>query len=62
MKKFFGTGVALVTPFNKKNEIDFQALGKIIDFDIYEILRDFQTSSKAKNIKLTLKGININKI
>ena len=35
---------------------------KIIDFDIYEILRDFQTSSKAKNIKLTLKGININKI
>ena len=35
---------------------------KIIDFDIYEILRDFQISSKAKNIKLTLKGITINKI
>jgi SulP family sulfate permease len=35
---------------------------KIIDYDIYEILRDFQISSKEKNIKLTLKGITINKI
>jgi hypothetical protein len=35
---------------------------KIIDYDIYEILRDFQISAKEKNIKLTLKGITINKI
>jgi 4-hydroxy-tetrahydrodipicolinate synthase len=27
-----GTGVALITPFNKSKEIDFEALGKVIDF------------------------------
>ena len=26
-----GTGVALVTPFNSRGEIDFDALGKVID-------------------------------
>ncbi|NBX52210.1 MAG: SulP family inorganic anion transporter [Proteobacteria bacterium] len=35
---------------------------KVIDFDVYEILRDFQVNAKSKNIKLTLKGITINKI
>ena len=35
---------------------------KIIDFDVYEILRDFQINAKSKNIHLTLKGITINKI
>lgn len=35
---------------------------KIIDFDIYEILKDFEVSAKSKNIKLSLKGITINKI
>ena len=35
---------------------------KIIDFDIYEILRDFQANAKSRNIRLTLKGITINKI
>lgn len=29
-----GTGVALVTPFNAKREIDFNALGKLIDFNL----------------------------
>jgi len=29
-----GTGVALVTPFKASNEIDFDALGKVIDFVI----------------------------
>jgi 4-hydroxy-tetrahydrodipicolinate synthase len=29
-----GTGVALVTPFNNKGAIDFDALGKVIDFVI----------------------------
>ena len=27
-----GTGVAIVTPFSEKHDIDFPALGKIIDF------------------------------
>ena len=29
-----GTGVALVTPFNEKLEVDFEALGNVIDFVI----------------------------
>lgn len=34
--KLRGTGVALVTPFTAKGEVDFEALGKLIDF----IIRD----------------------
>lgn len=30
MKKFYGTGVALVTPFDEKHEIDFKALKKLL--------------------------------
>jgi 4-hydroxy-tetrahydrodipicolinate synthase len=30
MKKLYGTGVALVTPFNSKKEIDFKALKKLL--------------------------------
>jgi 4-hydroxy-tetrahydrodipicolinate synthase len=30
MKKLYGTGVALVTPFNEKEEIDFRALKKLL--------------------------------
>jgi len=29
-----GTGVAIVTPFNEDHTIDFEALGKVIDFQI----------------------------
>lgn len=29
-----GTGVALITPFKKNNEVDFDALGKVIDYVI----------------------------
>ena len=29
--KFRGTGVALVTPFQKDGSIDFKALGRVID-------------------------------
>ena len=29
-----GTGVAIVTPFNKKQEVDFDALKRVIDFQI----------------------------
>ncbi len=32
--KLQGTGVALVTPFKANTEVDFNALGKLIDFDI----------------------------
>lgn len=30
MKKLYGTGVALVTPFNEKLEIDYKSLGKLL--------------------------------
>jgi 4-hydroxy-tetrahydrodipicolinate synthase len=30
-----GTGVALVTPFNERHEVDFNALGKLIDFVLH---------------------------
>lgn len=29
--KFHGTGVALVTPFNKDNSVDYDSLGKLVD-------------------------------
>src|SRR5688572_6959268 len=29
-----GTGVAIITPFTKNLEIDFDALGKLIDFNL----------------------------
>lgn len=34
MSLFTGSGVALVTPFKKNGEIDYQGLGKLIDFQI----------------------------
>ena len=33
-KSLSGTGVALVTPFKNNTEVDYDALGKLIDFDI----------------------------
>ena len=33
-KELQGTGVALITPFKTNGEVDFDALGKLIDFDI----------------------------
>ncbi len=32
MQKFYGTGVALVTPFKKDFSVDTEALAKIVDF------------------------------
>jgi 4-hydroxy-tetrahydrodipicolinate synthase len=32
--KFKGTGVAIVTPFNKHGQVDFKSLGKLVDFII----------------------------
>ena len=34
MKKFFGTGVALITPFKKDLSIDVEALKKLVSFQI----------------------------
>lgn len=34
MKELIGTGVALVTPFTNKNEVDYNALEKLVDFQI----------------------------
>ncbi len=34
MEKFKGTGVALVTPFNIEDKVDFKALEKLIEFQI----------------------------
>lgn len=32
MAKFFGTGVAMVTPFNADKSVDFESLGKLVDY------------------------------
>lgn len=34
MQKFVGTGVALVTPFNTDKSVDFEALAKLVEFNI----------------------------
>jgi 4-hydroxy-tetrahydrodipicolinate synthase len=34
ISRFKGTGVAIITPFNKDNGIDYKALGKLIDYII----------------------------
>ncbi|MGV3704240.1 MAG: 4-hydroxy-tetrahydrodipicolinate synthase [Arcticibacter sp.] len=34
MNKFLGTGVALVTPFDQDGSIDYQGLGKLINYQI----------------------------
>jgi MFS superfamily sulfate permease-like transporter len=35
---------------------------KVIDYDIYEIIKDFKANAKTRNINLQLKGISSNKI
>ena len=34
MTKFVGTGVALITPFNKDLSVDFDALTKLVEYNI----------------------------
>ena len=34
MQKFVGTGVALVTPFNEDLSVDFEALRRLVNFNI----------------------------
>ena len=36
MAIFKGAGVAIVTPFNKNNEVDYEKLGQLIEFNIEE--------------------------
>lgn len=45
-------------PKNSKVTIDGTE-SKVIDFDVLEIIRDYQTSSKEKNIELEIKGIEL---
>ena len=33
---FKGSGVAIITPFTNSGDIDFEALGELIDFQINE--------------------------
>ena len=35
IKKFIGTGVALITPFNKDFSIDYDSLEKLVEFNIF---------------------------
>jgi SulP family sulfate permease len=35
---------------------------RVIDYDVYEIIKDFKENAKTKNIKLQLKGISSSKI
>lgn len=49
-----GTGVALVTPFDEKGNIDFDALGKVIDFVIsngVEYLVSLGTTGEAATLE-----------
>lgn len=51
--KFRGSGVALVTPFKKDGSIDFDALGKLIDFCInggIEYLVSLGTTGESVNL------------
>ena len=34
MRKFIGTGVALVTPFNNDLSVDYDALKRLVEFNI----------------------------
>ena len=45
MKKLFGTGVALVTPFDENNKVDFKALKRLLNHtskgvDYYVVMGD----------------------
>lgn len=51
--KFRGSGVALVTPFKKEGSIDFDALGRLIDFCInggIEYLVSLGTTGESVNL------------
>ena len=41
MQKFVGTGVALITPFKEDLSVDFDALVKLVNFNILQTLLNF---------------------
>lgn len=53
MNKFHGTGVAMVTPFNTDGSIDFEALARLINFQIsggVEYLVSLGTTGEASTL------------
>ena len=44
-----GTGVALVTPFKSNNDVDFDALGKVIEFIIRNGVEYLDTRNYRRN-------------
>ena len=58
-----GTGVALVTPFNQKQEVDFEALGRVIDFVLHngaEYLVSLGTTGETPTLEKSEKTDIIN--
>lgn len=58
-----GTGVALVTPFKNNTEVDYDALGKLIDFDIdngVEYLVSLGTTGETPTLTATEKLAIVN--
>lgn len=56
MEKFQGTGVALVTPFNSDNSVDFEGLARLLDFtgkavDYYVVLGTTGESATTTSIE-----------
>lgn len=72
MKKFYGTGVALVTPFTESLEVDYKALKKLLNFtakgvDYYVVMGTTAesptcTSDEKKEILQFVKDNNAKKL
>lgn len=72
MKKFYGTGVALVTPFTESLEVDYKALKKLLNFtakgvDYYVVMGTTAesptcTSEEKKKILQFVKDNNAKKL
>ena len=70
MKQFLGTGVALVTPFNEDRSIDFDALERLVNFQLsngidYLVVMgttgESATLSKQEKIAVLNKVVEVNK-
>ena len=53
MNKFKGTGVALVTPFRKEGEVDFNALQKLVEFQIENGVNYLVQGTTGESVTLT---------
>jgi 4-hydroxy-tetrahydrodipicolinate synthase len=58
---FKGTGVALVTPFNSQEEVDYQSLRDLVDFVIYEGV-DFLVALGTTSEAATLTSLEKEKV